>query len=148
MRAFVALVLLGTLLAACGRDPKRFFLVDSGPDLRARNLVLSKTTFAPGEQILVGIDIVNEGETGVQQTRVALYASADPVVDTNDTRIGDAPTGSIAFGPNRTKAMTFNATAPLTSGTYSVAAIVDDQSLVSEFDESNNRSNILQITVQ
>ncbi|WP_299587683.1 CARDB domain-containing protein [uncultured Tateyamaria sp.] len=124
------------------------------PDLTAENLVLGETTWTVGDEISAVWDILNVGEAEAASTQSTLYLSTDANVTTADVAImTDADTGTMSSGEVNSEGDGSNGSDPyvvpdsLAPGTYYLAVIADDDNSVSESNETNNASNVVEITV-
>lgn len=118
-------------------------LVVSAPPVPEPDLVLDDASFTPGTAAVgatlqLQATVRNRGDLDATAFRIAFYASTDTSVDTQDVLLGFQTIDSLTT--NQSFVGVFNAQVPasLTSGTYTVAAIVDDVHVVAEGDEANN----------
>ena len=102
-----------------------------GAVILERNLTVSSVTASPtavasGDQVLITVTIVNDGDaTGSQSVRVYRHPArtTDP---TAGTRVGGATTGSLAAGASVTKSMQITAPTVLSQTTYYYYVCVED----------------------
>jgi hypothetical protein len=121
------------------------------PDLIARDLTLSSTMWEDGESITADWIIENVGGQDASDTPSYLYASSNSIISTADTLVGfDAGTGTMSAGEINPEGATFTldlAALGLAPGTYHVGALADPNGEISESNESNNASNVIQISI-
>ena len=108
------------------------------PDLLVLSTSFTPSSAAAGSQLQLSASVRNAGDLAAGAFRVALYASTDALVDTQDVLLGTLELGGLA--PNQDFVGTFGAVLPaaLAPGQYTVGALVDDLAAVSESDEANN----------
>ena len=124
------------------------------PDLVAENLVLGSTDWNVGDSISASWDILNIGSADARATQSTVYLSTDANVTTDDLAIvTDGGTGTMNPGEVNPEGDGSNGSDPylvtdsLSPGIYYAAVIVDDKNTISESNERNNASNIVEVTV-
>lgn len=108
------------------------------PDLVV-DTVIAPSTGSIGGTISISAPVRNAGSSASGAFRVGLYFSTDATITTADTFSGSCnfPSG-LAAGATGACSGTFSVPTGLAPGNYYVGAIVDDQSAVTESNESNN----------
>ncbi|SMC14762.1 Hemolysin, plasmid [Roseovarius aestuarii] len=125
-----------------------------GPDLIASNLSLGSTSWDDGDMISVSWDIENIGGTSASASASSLYISTNTTISTGDVLLAtDTSTGTMAPGFVNSEGpasgnFTFDiASLGLSPGAYYVGVLADVNNAIAEDDESNNVSNLVQVTV-
>ena len=109
-----------------------------------KNIVLQSATIpasaTSGQQLSIPYSINNSGNTASGDFRIGVYISEDATVTTADTLIGYTTN---SLNPAQTKSGSVSATVPFktVNKTYYIGMIADDQSAVTETDETDNASS-------
>ena len=123
------------------------------PDLIVRDLSLGSTTWADGDTISVNYNLENIGSADAANSTSRLYISTNSTITSSDTvLLTDSSSGTMNPGEvnpeGEPNSFTLDLSAlGLSAGTYYVGARADDDDVVSESNEGNNVSNVIQITV-
>lgn len=111
----------------------------SEPNLIGEEAVPSTRTVAPGESIQMVTRVANTGDLSTPAFRVGIYLSADDIIDTSDTLLGDrlVPFG---LGGGFSSVGSAPVTIPMGTpdGTYRIGLFADWQNQVVESDETDN----------
>jgi uncharacterized repeat protein (TIGR01451 family) len=107
------------------------------PDLIAVT-VSSPTTAKLGQTIKITSTVKNQGYATARNFYVGVYLSSDLVITSSDTLIGTRLVSSLAAGSSNTASITTQIPVSLTTGTYYIGMIVDNNSDISELIEINN----------
>lgn len=92
-----------------------------------------------GGQINVTASAANNGAGATSSFRMGFYLSGDAVITANDVLIGTCNfPGGLPAGQSSTCAGLVSIPAGIAAGAYNLGAIVDDTSVISESNESNN----------
>ena len=121
------------------------------PELTAYDLTATTpTTFYEGETIDLQVTGENSGSqpTGAA-FEIEVYVSDDPEVTREDYSAGFFSLGPVGAGsgPVLSGNARFSNSSTLSPGTYYVAAFADPLDAVAERDETNNLSNVIEITI-
>ena len=118
------------------------------PDLTVTNLRVADTTPTPGQSDTISFNVNNIGADDTTNFEVGLYVSTDPTVDLSDELFAYLPIASQAANSSTPHIGTASLPGDLTPGqTFYIGLIVDDTSQISEANENNNISNVVQITI-
>lgn len=109
----------------------------TGIDLQV-TAVSAPATGVTGEAASLSATYVNVGDTPAGAFRVGFYLSTNNLITTTDTYAGSCPVSSFAAGGSATCSISVTIPTSLSPGSYYAGAIADDQSAVSETNESNN----------
>lgn len=129
-----------------------FEVVEATPeaiDLTPSNLSLSTTSVIAGDAINISWQVENLGTDTAINPYTGIYISTDAEITTSDTLLVEQGLFS-TFGPGEVDTEIESGVVipdTLPAGTYYVGAIADNRGTVSETDEENNVSNIIQIEV-
>lgn len=115
------------------------------PDLTVISISVDVTTSSPGGSLTIDDVVRNAGELGSAATRVAFYLSSDAEVDTSDTLLGVRTVAALAAGAESSGSTTISLPASLASGSWTLAAIVDDLDAVTESAEDNNQKSLASV---
>ncbi len=131
------------------------------PDLIVTDLTLNSTTWVEGGSYNFYYNVENIGGLPASDVRSRLYISTDATITTDDMVLSiDNVVGNSAgvvnpgyvYAEGEPNSITLFSTLldslGLTPGTYYVGAIVDVDNVVAEYDETNNVSNVIQVTIQ
>jgi subtilase family serine protease len=118
----------------------------AGIDLELTQVTAPATaqTFSP----IPVTNTVRNTSTGVAGAfSVGIYFSSDPIITTNDLRIGGRTVSNLLAGQSSTATTTANINSNVPPGSYYIGAIADDTFSISELVETNNvlRGNVVQI---
>jgi len=91
-----------------------------------------------GGPLVVTNSVQNTGEKMTTAFNVAFYLSVDPVITTNDLRIGTRRIGSLLAGQTSPAVSSFTLGLQLAPGNYFLGAIADPDGEVNEVNEGNN----------
>lgn len=118
-------------------------------DLIASNFTVSSNVILQGETLDFTWVIANIGTTGTTQSEFsAIYMSTDPFVTTDDTLLHYETFPTLGPGQSDNESESDILVLPgLAPGTYYLRVIADDLNDVTESNEFNNGSNVIQITV-
>lgn len=113
------------------------------PDLTvSTRLEPGDDTLRTGTRETVFVTVSNSGSGNARKSSVRLYASSDDTLDPSEDRLlTTAQVAALRAGQSAAQAVSFVVPGSLSSGDYTVYAVVDDNSQNSESDESNNRSS-------
>ncbi len=124
--------------------------IHEGPDLIAEDLVLGSTSWLAGDRVTAGWNIVNQGDAVAASSRSSLYISTDRTISASDTLLATDPqTGTLGPGEIKPEFRNgqFEVPTGLAPGTYYVGVLADAARDVSESDEANNVSNVIEVTI-
>jgi hypothetical protein len=110
------------------------------PDLSVESINFGSTTLSAGSNIQFGFNWQFSAGSGSNATwTVGAYLSADPILTTDDTFLGNFPS-SFTFPPNAGGGASWGLSLPATlaPGTYYIGVVVDNGNRVSESNENNN----------
>ncbi len=107
-------------------------------DLVVVGLELTPPSAPPGDPVTARVTVENRGVEAASAVRLALFDSADPVLDPSDPRLSSLELGAVAAGGSRTATIGFAVPPTAPRGVRSVFAVVDPDASVTEFDETNN----------
>ena len=110
----------------------------ASPDLRVQSLDFSPSGVLAGDSIHVIDSVHNDGTGDANGFQVAIYLSADALIDGGDTLIGIRAIGALASGHSSTGSGCLTVPPDLQEGTWFLGAIADVQGALAESDESNN----------
>ncbi|MCR8548656.1 hypothetical protein M4578_12525, partial [Salipiger sp. P9] len=123
-------------------------IIPTEPELIARDLTLSETTFTVGDTITFNWTTENLGQGTAVNFDAGVYISTDPTVTTADTLVKYINEADLSgFGTNANSTSELITTSMVSPGTYYVAVIADDINEVTEANEGNNVSNVVQVVV-
>lgn len=102
------------------------------------SITAAPASVTAGDSLVVAESVrwIGTGTSG--SFRVAVYASTDLAFDSGDTLVGARTVPDLAVGSDSSSAQTYTVPASLTSGTYFLALVVDDQNAVGENNENDN----------
>ena len=123
----------------------------ASPDLRVQSLDFSPSGVLAGDSIHVIDSVHNDGTGDANGFQVAIYLSADALIDGGDTLIGIRAIGALASGHSSTGSGFLTVPPDLQEGTWFLGAIADVQGALAESDESNNvlvAVQVLEITTE
>ena len=112
-----------------------FFLREDGSVERN---AFTPTTADPGDEITIGIPVVNLGTTAVQDVRHGFYLSTDEIIETSDILIATVTWTAIEATAAGHFDVVIELPSDLASGTFYVGTIFDDTDVVVEAWEDNN----------
>ncbi len=102
------------------------------------DLVLALAPILDSKRLLLGFTVTNVGAEKAAATTVALYLSADAVLDTTtDVLLGEHRVAALAAGETFSSSVTLKLKT-LPSGTYYAIAVVDPAGAIPEARETNN----------
>ena len=108
------------------------------PDLVVTSLTGPNSGTAGG-QINVTATAANNGAGTTSPFRMGFYLSGDTILNTSDLLIGTCSfNNGLAAGQSSTCAGLVNIPAGIAAGAYNLGAIIDDTSVISESNETNN----------
>ncbi len=133
-------LLLAMLLPSCGGGGAATALPGSGGsgNLMPVSVTGAPNTLTAGDDIVVAETVRFEGSGAVGPFRVGVYLSADLAIDSGDQLLGSRSVTSLTAGADSPDANTYVVPPSLSSGTYFLAVVVDDQDDVSETTETDN----------
>jgi subtilase family serine protease len=112
--------------------------VSYGPDL-VMTACSGPATAVSGGSLMVSDTAANIGAGILSRFSVGFYLSSDPVITTNDLRIGGrVVTGTLAPGASSSGTTLLSIPAALPAGTYFLGAVADDLAARGEANEANN----------
>ena len=118
------------------------------PDLIVQPLAETAVTVFPGSLVQIDVTIENVDMADAESTavvRLFLSQTSPPTRDLDDVVDGWV-SGILPAGGQETRTLSFYA--PQTTGTYYLAAYVDDLGQVAETSESNNWGPVIRLTVE
>ncbi len=125
------------------------------PDLVATDLALSSTTWADGDRIDFTYNIENTGDADAGSSASALYISTDATITTGDILLNIDSYTEPVLSPGQVDPEGWPnniildfAALGLAPGTYYMGAIADVHDSVAESNETNNVSNVIQVSVE
>ncbi len=119
------------------------------PDLTASDLTLSSLSWQVGDEIDADWNINNFGNGEGDPSGSRLYLSTDANITTSDYILAtDSNTGTMSVGEVNSEGRLFTVGSDLAPGVYWIGVIADYADVVSESDEANNVSNLIQITIE
>jgi subtilase family serine protease len=119
-------------------------------DLLVDYLVVSPTSFKPGDKVVIRYRIQNAGRVTASNFRLRLYYSTNDIISSSDTYTNHERTVASLTAGARTSTYQYTWTVPTTVAPTTagyIGAIVDTTSAVSETLENNNTRSV-KVTVQ
>ena len=113
------------------------------PDLIVETPTVSEDELSSGERFRLRATVRNQGNGRGSSTSLRYYLSADAVITSDDTEVGDDYVSSLRASSTSDETISLNA--PATLGTYYYGACVDP--LSEESDTGNNCSAAVMVTV-
>lgn len=110
-----------------------------GPDLAGQ--LIAPAALGGSSKGKVKLKITNAGLGAASASvQVALFASADAVLDTTDTSLGSPPATKLKLGRGASKTLSLTANVPssIADGNYFVLASIDSTNAAAESNEANN----------
>lgn len=109
------------------------------PDLVVSAVTISATTpGGAGQPVTLTETTLNQGATPAISTITRYFLSTDAVFDTNDTLLGERTVPPLNPGQSDTATVTLTIPANVATGSYSIIAVADATSVVTEILENNN----------
>ncbi|MEM1143994.1 MAG: N-acetylmuramoyl-L-alanine amidase [Pseudomonadota bacterium] len=119
------------------------------PDLEARSLALSSASWSLGDEIVAYWDVLNTGSALAEGSGSGVYISMDATITTSDTLLASKPgAGAMPAGAVTPEGVAFTNDLGLAAGSYWVGIIADNENAVSESEEGNNVSNVVQVSIE
>jgi Ca2+-binding RTX toxin-like protein len=121
----------------------------AGPDLIVRDFHFDSIYWVAGNVLTWSWVAENQGDVGAFTTTMGVYLSTDDVITPSDTLlVTDGATGFMFPGDVQDVARPgYTVDVSIAPGTYYVGVYIDPQDFRVESDETNNASNVIQVTV-
>lgn len=118
------------------------------PDLTASHLTVDSEVWAEGDTVIANWNINNVGLGEGNASGSGLYLSTDNNITTEDILLSfDASTGNMSVGEINAEGVTPVIDSSIAPGIYWIGVIADFENVVFESDETNNISNLIEVTV-
>ena len=115
-----------------------------GPDLIISAARVDSATIKLGEGVRIHITLTNQGTSEAPATTIRYYRSSDVTITEEDTELRGVPVGALGSGRSYTTWALLPGATSL--GVYYYGACLEG--VASEFDTSNNCSDVFEITVE
>ncbi len=121
----------------------------TGPDLIVRDFSFDSIYWAAGNVLTWTWVAENQGDVGAFTTTMGVFLSTDDVITPSDTLlVTDGATGFMFPGDTQDEPRPdYTVSASIAPGTYYVGVYIDPEDFRLESDETNNASNVVQVTV-